>query len=147
VPQTRSHHRIDPFEVVSAGDCHAARALGFEAEPVHVDRKRARETQRDVDVFVPIAGAAQQVQGGKAARRAVPACNFIGDARLENGLLIVELDLAVDIEAAERAAIQLEAAGETEIGPDDVGEESEAALTFAGCPRAVTVPLRLIIQA
>lgn len=129
--QARAHHGIDPFEVVRAGNGDAARLLKLEAEPFEIHSERSGQVERDIDLLIPIARATDQVQGRvPAGRHALPARDLVGDAGLDDGGFVVDLNLAPDVqgrsvEAPKRTFLDLEMAGDAEVHPDQIGEEGK----------------------
>ena len=110
-----------------------ARAVEFEAEALKIDVERAGQVEREADVLIPVAGAAEDIDSGEALGRVLPARHFIGDARLDDGRLVVELGVAFDAhhhlrKPGEGGAAHIDAAGEAEIHPNEIGEQRELAL-------------------
>jgi hypothetical protein len=86
-----------------------------------------------IEILVPVAGAAQHVEGRVAAWRALPSCDLIGDAGLDDRRLVIELSLALHThdgprEPLEGALVRLETPGESEVHPHHIGEQGKAPL-------------------
>src|SRR5262245_14481645 len=133
VTHAKTDHGIDPFEVAGLGDGDLARTVEVEAEALEIDVKRAGQVEREADVLIPVAGAADDIDSGEARGRVLPARHFIGDARLDDRRLVVELGVTFDThdhlrKPGEGAAAHVDAAGKTEIHPDEIGEQRELAL-------------------
>src|SRR5262245_21933813 len=133
MPDAEANHGIDPFEVIAARNGDLARAAKPEAEALEIDVERAGQIEREADVLIPVAGAAEDIDSGEARGRVLPARHFIGDARLDDRRFIVELGAAFDAhdhlrKPGEGAAAHIDAAGEAEIHPDEIGEQRELAL-------------------
>src|SRR5262245_60549275 len=133
MPDPRSYDRINPFKIAGVCDRHAARSLKLQAKLSQIDRERAGRAKRKINVLLPIPLASHEVQGCKAARRALPARDLVGDTRLDDEFLVVELRVALDVqsgsvEPTERISGDVEAPGKSKISPHQVGEEGKASL-------------------
>src|SRR5262245_25235117 len=133
MPDPRSYDRIDPFKIAGVCDRHAARSLKLQAKLSQIDRERAGQAKRKINVLVPIPRAPHEVQGGKAARCALPARDLVGDTRLDDEFLVVELRVALDVQrcpakSSEPISGDVEVAGKAKISPHQVGEEGKASL-------------------
>ena len=92
----KARTRIDPFKVARACNRNAALPLKLQAKLSQIDRERASPAQRKIDVLVPIACAPITSNAGKLPARS-PIGDLIGDAGLDDGLLLVELGVAFDV--------------------------------------------------